>query len=431
MDTIFALATASGRAGVAIVRVSGPLAFKIVETLSGPIPAVRHASYRTLRDPSSGDVIDDGLVLLFEQDSSYTGEKTVEFQIHGSFATTERLLRVLSTQPGLRPADAGEFTLRAFQNGRMDLAQVDGLGDLINAETELQLDQAMRVLSGSLSQLVECWRQDLLDILGLLAASIDFSDEEIPDGLHVQIRDRLSAILVKLKAELQRFGASQIVRDGFEVAIVGPPNVGKSTLLNHLANRDVAIVTDVPGTTRDVLEVRMHIKGVPVTFLDTAGIRDADDEVEAIGVGRSRTRAEAAALRVFLVAEDSDIDALGVTAQSEDIVLRPKGDIHNATHAISGKTGLGVDILMDRLSKVIALKTSVPSSLTQIRHKRAIELAVEKLEEALHLAEVSGFEPELISFQTTAAVRNLDQLIGRIDVEAVLGSVFSNFCVGK
>lgn len=429
MDTIFALATAPGRAGVAVVRVSGEGSWDVARALCGPLPEPRYLKLVTLKEPHSASVIDQALVAVFDENASFTGEKVVEFQIHGSNAVVERLLSVISSFDDCRMAEAGEFTLRSFQNGRMDLAQVDGLADLINAESHAQLDQAMRVMSGALSDTVATWRNTLTDAMGLVAAQIDFADEEIPDGLNSQLMQIVGDLKSSLESELSKYDASHIVRSGFEVAIVGQPNVGKSTLLNAIAQRDAAIVTDIPGTTRDIVEVQLMIAGVAVTFLDTAGIRATEDIVESIGVERSIARATSADLRVFLREAVEDVSDFGIAEIDGDISLVAKGDINPGPHAISGKTGDGVPELLSAIEAVIKHRTRHPSQLVNIRHKAAVEKAANALD--LAMTQLGSAEPEIISLYLAESATALDSLVGKIDVEDVLGSVFSNFCVGK
>lgn len=431
MDTIFALATAAGRAGVAIVRVSGPAAWDAAARICGDVPAPRYLQLADLVDPETDDIFDQGLVVAFDAGHSFTGEKVVEFQIHGSIAVTKKLLGVLGRMDGFRMAEAGEFTLRAFQNGRMDLAQVDGLGDLIVAESEAQLDQAMRVMKGGLSDAVEGWRASLTDAMGLVAALIDFADEEMPDGLVSRLGEILQALRASLQVELDQFGASQIVRNGFEIAIVGQPNVGKSTLLNAIAQRDAAIVTDVPGTTRDIIEVHLHLSGIPVTFLDTAGIRQTEDLVETVGIDRSIERARAAHLRIFLLDQGQSVEDLDIPFVDGDLVLNAKGDVHGGVNPISGKTQMGMAALFDDLRAILGTRTREASQITNVRHKAAVNLACREIDMAGDLIGGTMVAPEVVSLHLQGAANALDSLVGRIDVEDVLGSVFSNFCVGK
>ncbi|NBB81637.1 MAG: tRNA uridine-5-carboxymethylaminomethyl(34) synthesis GTPase MnmE, partial [Verrucomicrobia bacterium] len=299
MDTIFALSTAPGKAGVAIIRVSGAAAFQAVEPLVDSLPAPRRSGLRSVKSPD-GDVLDTALVLTFEAGHSFTGETTVEIQCHGSRAVVSAILDALGRQDGLRPAQPGEFTRRALENEMLDLAQVEGLADLIDAETEAQRKQAVRVLSGQLGARAEEWRRKLIRAAALLEATIDFADEEVPEDVSPEVSELLESVRAELDKEIAGVGSAERIREGFEVAIVGAPNVGKSTLLNVLAGRDAAITSEVAGTTRDVIEVRMDLSGLPVTLLDTAGLRTTEDEVESIGVDLAMKRAKAADLRVFL-----------------------------------------------------------------------------------------------------------------------------------
>lgn len=430
MDTIFALATARGKAGVAIIRVSGPKAHDVAQVISGVLPEPRSLTYRVFRDPGDGSPIDHGLLVVFDADNSFTGEKIVEFHIHGSVATIDRLSTALQSLQDVRPADAGEFTRRALANDRLDLAQVEGLGDLIEAETESQLTQAFRVMDGELSRKTDAWRDELIGILGLLAATIDFSDEEIPDGLLEACSSRLAAVIAKLETELRGYDAAKVIRDGFEVALIGAPNVGKSTLLNYLAGRDAAIVTDIPGTTRDVVEVRLDVGGIVVTFLDTAGLRETDDVVERIGIERTQQRLESADLRVFLVENTEDMGSLGVFPGEDDIVLGCKVD-ERGGKGVSGRTGAGVPEMLSAIETVVSQRSGYPSSLIRLRHKEAVATAVADLQAAQDLIQQNDCDSELVAEHVKNAVVALDVLVGRVDVEAVLGAVFANFCVGK
>lgn len=430
MDTIFALASARGRAGVAVIRVSGPAAFEAARILTRvALPIERQVALRKIMLDS--EVLDEGLLLLFGAERSFTGEPVAEFQIHGSIAVTAAVLRALSGIEGLRPAGPGEFTRRALQNGRLDLAQVEALADLIEAETEAQRRQAVRVLSGHIGQRVEAWRGRLLRAAALIEATIDFVDEDVPVDVEPEVRGLIEVLLSEMKKEISAAAGAERVRQGFEVAIVGAPNAGKSTLLNALAGREAAITSEVAGTTRDVIEVRMDIRGLPVTLLDTAGLRDTEDLVEGIGIARAKDRAAQADLRVFLLETPEDI--LPLMKQEGDIVLLGKADLHGDTDvlSVSGQTGQGLDKLVELIGSNLSGRYDSESLLIRERQRLALMNAVDSLTVALGW--LSGYDSrvELVAESLRAAIRSLDMLIGRIGVEDVLGEIFSSFCIGK
>jgi tRNA modification GTPase len=426
MDTIFALATAQGRAGVAVVRISGPDAVLAAGRLMADVPVSR--GVRDLRD-ASGQLLDQALVLRFDAGKSFTGEQVVELQLHGSPAIVAAVLRVLGDDPALRPAEPGAFTRRALENGKLDLAQVEGLADLIDAETESQRKQALLVFSGALGELAESWRARLIRAAALLEATIDFVDEDVP----INVTPEVQALLRDVRSEMAREAAgvriAERLRDGFEVAIIGAPNVGKSTLLNYLAGRDVAITSDIAGTTRDVIEVRLDLDGIPVTLLDTAGIRDTVDIVEGLGVARAKKRAAAADIRVHLLV-DGPLPAQDVAAG--DIFVRAKGDVDNGdVFAISGLTGVGVDQLIDVIATELRSRVSTVGVAMRERHRLALTRAVTFLDVADDgLSQQHGML-DLIAEDLRSAVRAVDSLVGRIDVEHVLDEIFSSFCIGK
>lgn len=424
MDTIFALASARGRAGVAVIRISGPLAWDAVRGLSGGIPEPRVASLRVLRD--GAEVLDQALVLCFARGASFTGEDVAELHLHGSTATVAAVLRVLGDRPGLRMAEAGEFTRRALENGCLDLAQVEGLSDLIEAETEAQRRQAMRVLSGAVGARAEGWRRQLIRAAALIEATIDFADEDVPVDVAPEVTALLDAVIAELTVEAEGARVSERIRDGFEVAIVGLPNAGKSTLLNALAGREAAITSEHAGTTRDVIEVRMDLGGLPVTILDTAGLRETGDAVEAIGVERALARAKAADLRVFLIAEDGLPE--GLAPLPEDIVLRGKAD---SGGGVSGKTGAGVAELISRITAILETRAAGAAVVTRERHRLAILRAIEALGSARSEVLNGADRAELAAEDMRHAIRALDSLVGRVDVEHLLGEIFASFCIGK
>lgn len=427
-ETIFAVATAPGKAGVSVIRISGPDAHAAAETLAGALPPPRLAGLRRLRD-AKGDVLDEALVLRFQAGQSFTGEDVVEFHCHGSIAVVRRVLTCLGDLPRCRSAEPGEFTRRAMENGRLDLTQVEALADLIEAETEVQRRQAQRALSGALGARVASWRVDLVRAAALLEAVIDFADEEVPEDVSVEVLELLGRVRDGLSTELSGMGAAERVREGFEVAIVGAPNVGKSTLLNRLAGREAAITSDIAGTTRDVIEVRMDVHGLPVTFLDTAGIREARDAVEEIGISRARDRASAADLRVFLVSATEDVS--GVAAQSEDIVLTAKADQSGASGGVSGLTGAGVEDLLRRVADVLGARVNQSGLATRERHRAAMSGAERSLKAAVALVTRGPEAYDVGAEETRAAIRTLEALVGRIDVEDLLDEIFASFCLGK
>ncbi len=428
MDTIYALSTAQGKAGVAVIRMSGPQAFDAVRMLCGDVPAPRKASLRVLHD-GSGLRIDKALILCFPAPRSFTGDDVVELQTHGSIAVVSALLDVLSGLPGLRPAEPGEFTRRALENGCLDLTQVEGLADLIDAETEAQRRQALRVLSGDLGKRAEGWRQNLIRAAALLEATIDFADEDVPVDVTPEVSDLVKTVLDALGAEIKGVAHAERIRTGFEVAIIGAPNVGKSTLLNSLAGRDAAITSEFAGTTRDVIEVRMDLAGLPVTLLDTAGLRTTQDAVEIIGIDRARARAMQADLRVFLV-ENGNVPDL--PRQPDDIILTAKADtLADKTNAISGLTGHGVTGLIDRITSTLKTRASGAGIATRLRHKQAMQRGVMALDAALDLLPGHEATADVTAEELHTAIRALDSLVGRVDIEQVLDEIFASFCIGK
>ncbi|OCX65332.1 tRNA uridine-5-carboxymethylaminomethyl(34) synthesis GTPase MnmE [Thioclava sp. SK-1] len=427
MDTIYALATARGKAGVAVIRISGPNAWEATRLLAGKLPQPRQAGLRMLH--LDGEALDEAVVLCFEAGASFTGEQVAELHIHGAVATVTAVLRALSDIDDLRLAEPGEFTRRALENGRLDLSQVEGLSDLIDAETESQRKQALKVLSGAVGKVVEDWRKGLIRAAALLEATIDFADEDVPVDVSPEVTAALTSVRASLKAELDRFSAAERIRDGFEVAIVGRPNAGKSTLLNALAGRDAAITSEVAGTTRDVIEVRMDLSGLSVTLLDTAGLRNTDDVVESIGVDRAIQRAKTADLRIFLL-DGEDVPML--SPSEGDIVVRGKADISTQDEfSVSGKTGQGVQELIERLTDILIHRVQGAGLLSRERHRILLLDAFGALESAQGELCSDLDQPELAAEYLRDAARSLESLVGRVDVEHLLDEVFSSFCIGK
>lgn len=425
-ETIFALATAPGKAGLAVVRVSGPLAHEICLSLTGGNPVARQASVRVLRS-TGGDFLDEALVLLFEDGASFTGEKTCELHLHGSIAVIRAVQTELSKLGG-RLAEPGEFTRRAMENGRIDLSQVEGLADLIESETEAQRRQALRSFSGELGAVVETWRSQILRSAALLEATIDFVEEDVPVDVVPEVKELLVSAVKTMRETIDGFEVSERIRSGFEVAIIGAPNSGKSTLLNRIAGREAAIVSEVAGTTRDVIEVRMDLKGLPVVLLDTAGLRETSDKVEKIGVDRAKSRAEQADIRIFLGEQDWEY---GPALMEGDLLVEAKADLREDGCGVSGKTGLGLNKLLDDIFRVLEARTLSASLVTRERHRTALEKAIAALSESMVLLEQGPEAFDLAVEEIRLAARRLDSLVGRLDVEMVLDEIFSSFCIGK
>jgi tRNA modification GTPase len=428
MDTIYAQATASGRAGVSVIRLSGPDAHEIARSMVGVLPEPRCSALREVKD-GQGEIIDQALVLNFAAPNSFTGEDVVEFHLHGSIAIVRACLSLLSSYPQSRLAEPGEFTRRALENERLDLMQIEGLADLIDAETEAQRKQALRVLSGYLGSLVEEWRTKLIRAAALLEATIDFADEDVPVDVTPEVNELLASVSDQVGKEIKGTHVAERIKSGFEVAIVGPPNAGKSTLLNALAGRDAAITSHIAGTTRDVIEVRMDLGGLPVTLLDTAGLRETDDEIEAIGVDRAISRAQNADLRVLLFAPD---EALPFEVHEGDIVVTPKVDLLTGSeNGISGKTGAGVGQLIERIQMILMERSQSAGLATHERHRIALEEAQQNLTEVSIILQRGPDLYEIAAAELRMAIRALEVLVGRVDVENLLDEIFSSFCLGK
>ncbi len=427
MDTIFALASARGQAGVSVVRVSGDKAVAAGEMLAGELPFPGKAALRSIRS-RNGDLIDRALVLRFQRGRSFTGEDVVEFQVHGSVAIIGSILRELGDIDGLRMAEAGEFTRRALENGQLNLTEVEGLSDLLVAETEAQRRQAMRLYSGELARTGDRLRNKLMKALALIEVTIDFADEEVPVDVMPEATALLDEVLTELTGELAGIGVAERLRDGFEVALVGAPNVGKSTLLNFLAGREAAITSEVAGTTRDIIEVRMDIDGFPVTFLDTAGMRESRDVVEKIGISKSRARIAAADMRIVLINGDEQPK---VSLTDDDIIVSSKSDLGAGPwRGISGVSGEGVPELLESIGSVFEQRIAGVGLAVKERHRVSIGNGISCLDSAKKLISDQGGD-ELVANEVRAAVSALDALVGRVGVENVLDEIFGRFCLGK
>lgn len=429
--TIVALSSAAGRAGVAVVRLSGSKVRFVLETILGTVPKPRLARLSAMRD-SDGEVIDQGLALYFPGPASFTGEDVAEFQVHGSRAVLSRLLATLTALPGLRLAEPGEFTRRAFEAGKLDLAAVEGLADLIDSETEWQRRQALRQMEGALGIAAAEWRAALIKAMMLLEAEIDFADEgDVSGPLIAEAVGIARTVLPSLQSALGSFRSGERVREGFVVVLAGPPNAGKSSLLNALARRDVAIVSPIAGTTRDAIEVRLDLDGIPVLLVDTAGLRESADEIEAEGVRRALQRVADADLTLNLRAIDSDPVSLPAGASSLAIVTKTDlpGERLPGEIGVSVRSGEGLDELMAIIgTRLRAMASPEPALLTRERQRIAVGEAVAAI---LRAEALDHGQPELIAEELRLAARALERLVGRIDVEDVLDSLFSGFCIGK
>jgi len=424
MDTIFALATAQGRAGVAVIRISGDLAIAAAGRLMDSVPSGR--GVRRLFD-LDGVHLDEALILNFPSGRSFTGEPVIELHLHGSLAVVAAVLRVLGDDPDLRMAEAGEFTRRAMENGKLDLTQVEGLADLIDAETEGQRRQALRVLDGALGVLAEGWRAKLLRAAALIEATIDFADEDVPFDVAPEVIELVQSVRKSLHQEAAGVVFAERLRHGFEVAILGSPNVGKSTLLNRLAGREAAITSEIAGTTRDVIEVKMDLGGLPVTLLDTAGLRETSDIVESIGIERAIFRARSADLRVVLLEAGKESP---IALEDGDIVVNAKADLNNGD-GVSSVTGHGVDDLIAEITGILRLRVGTIGVAMRERHRIAMLQAIDYLDSVQVALENGDFMEDLVAEDIRSAGRAIDSLLGRIDVEDILGEIFSSFCIGK
>ncbi len=433
-DTIAAVSTAPGKAAIAVIRISGPDAFACLVAIAGGGAEPRRAAFRAFRDPRDGGLLDRGLALWFPGPASATGEDLAELHIHGGRAVTAATLDAVLSIAGVRLAEPGEFTRRAFVAGRMDLAEAEGLADLLGADTEAQRRQALLQSEGALSAVVERWRERLVAAMALVEAGIDFSDEEdVTDAARGAARQEVEALARDI-AEAIADRRAERMREGFQVAILGRPNAGKSSLLNALAKRDVAIVTEAAGTTRDVLEVHLDLDGVPVTVADTAGLRDAADAAEQEGVRRAEARGAAADLVLWLedaaaAGEPPAVDASRIWRVASKIDLAEASAA--VGHRISARTGEGLGALVAALAEAgrEALGAGRDVGLTRARHRDAARAVHRQLADAL--ASWDDTPDELLAEQLRAAATELGRITGRIGVEEVLGAIFSSFCIGK
>jgi tRNA modification GTPase len=438
-DSIYALSTPIGRAGVAVFRVSGPRARHGLEMLAGTLPAPRRASLRRIRDPASGETIDEGLVLWLPRPASFTGEDMAEYHMHGSRAVADGMIAALGSLPGYRLAEAGEFTRRALANGRTDLVAVEGLSDLLSATSAAQRRQALFHMEGDASRTFMDWRSDLVWCLARVEGAIDFAEEDqIGIVALTGVAERLVRLAGSLAAALAAASAGESLREGFRVVIAGPPNVGKSALLNRLVAREAAIVTDIPGTTRDPIDVTLDLGGLPVVLTDTAGLREmSDDPIERMGMDRTVARSRAADLVIWLQAPDVETIGRPPSIDSEPLWVWNKVDLGPmpatmpfGAVAVSAVTGEGVERLMRALRDRLAGRLGEePALITRARHRDAITACHAEVSATARL--LAAGRLELVAEHLRRAARAMERLLGRIDSEDVLDVVFREFCVGK
>jgi len=430
-DTIFALSSASGKAGISIVRISGQRSFDVLKEFTGSIPEPRKAVLKKLW--FQGLLLDECIVLCFASNASFTGEELVELHLHGSSAVVSKVLSVLGGLDKLRMAEPGEFTRRALYNSRLDLSQVEGLSDLLNAETESQQKQSLTLLTGALGKKVSGWRKKILYALALTEVMIDFSDEDVPENTLPKIKNLVSKLLVELKKELRGYKAAEIVRNGFNVVILGRPNSGKSSLINFLSGRDISIVSDISGTTRDIMEAKLNINGEQVNFFDTAGIQYTNDPIEKIGIKKALKIARNADLRVILLEPDDQPQNYDLPCSEGNLFFRAKCDI-NKKHpykGLSSRTGEGIPELIETISELLKSKVSAAGLVVNERHKNSISKTVLLLNAVNENLNANCCEVELLAEDLRVSIQNFDLLIGKIDVEHILENIFSSFCIGK
>lgn len=432
--TIFALSSGVGRSGVAVIRVSGPAAFDVVRQLCRVNPKPRIATISDIYEVSSSIVIDRGLILCFAGPKSFTGEDVAEFHVHGGRAVVSALLRTLSDIPGLRAAGPGEFTRRAFENGKLDLTSAEGLADLISADTEYQRRQAIAQFSGRLGEAARNWRRSLIDSQALIEAYLDFPDEgEIPLDISAELDRSFSEVECSLSDALKGYSEAEIVRDGAIVLIAGPPNSGKSSLLNRIASREVAIISEIPGTTRDLIELTIDINGLPFTFIDSAGIRDTTDPIERQGIEKTLEKAAHAHIVLWLSPIDQPLAAPEI--QNDNLwIVKTKSDLADSfvsANSVSALTGVGVRSLLNALFQHFAptLQRMESSLLVSRRQFVAISSALKAVEASR--SQLDCHNLELVAEELRRAALDLDELVGNIASDEILSEVFSRFCLGK
>ena len=442
--TIYALSSGPGLSGIAVIRVSGTQSREIISSLTDqPFPKERLATLKKIKNNSTNELIDEGIVLWLPGPKTYTGEDMVEFHVHGSKAVINEMQNVISKFKDCRLAEPGEFTKKAFHNGKINLLKAESIGDLIASETELQRKQALRIMTGESSKKFEKWRDELIEILGNVEAKIDFPEEDISDDIYKQIKTKIEKIKNEIKKILDDNKTGEIIREGFKISIIGPPNVGKSSLLNYLSKRQVAIVSEKAGTTRDVIEVYLNLDGIPVIISDTAGIRETSDDIENKGVNLAINRAQEADLNIVLL-DYKNLDFKGfldekiedkslIVINKSDLKLTDINSLDNRYNSISIsiKNETNIDKLIEIIKK--KLKTKIISTenilITRSRHRQHLEECFKHLQNFLEKKDLVEFDKAAEDLRLS--IRHLGSIVGRVDVEEILGSIFDNFCIGK
>ena len=442
--TIFALSTGPGTSGIAVIRISGEETSKIIKLLTGKaIPKPRVATLRKINKINTSELIDEGLILWFPGPESYTGEDMAEIQVHGSKAVVEALHSTLSDIENCRLAEPGEFTKLAFQNGKINLLKAESIADLISSETEIQRQQAIKIMDGKSADQFNYLRDKLLKILAHVEAKIDFPEEDLPNNILDEIKNSSDEVIIKIKKILNDQKVGERIREGFKIAILGPTNAGKSSLMNHLSNRDVAIVSEIAGTTRDVIETHLNLDGYPVTISDTAGIRDSKDEIEKKGIKLSLNRAEEADLKLVVVEaknlEFTDIlkgllddNAILVVNKSDLLEKDIDPQIKKINHVlISIKENKNVEELISKIKNNLKNKfiSSDDILITRERHRQHLQQCLDHINNFNQKKEIEDFDKAAEDLRL--ATRHLGMIVGKVDVEEILGSIFNDFCIGK
>ncbi len=432
--TIFALSTPESVSAIAIIRISGPDTLSALSVLCRcNVTSFKKKRTLILKKIYSSDniLLDEALVVSFDENKSFTNEQMAELHIHGSIIVIKTVMETLSKLPFLRQAFPGEFTQRALENNKLSLTQVEGLSDLLKAETEYQQKQALDNYTGKTNKKIIKWKNKVLKILSLIEANIDFYEDVDDTDIIKKVTESIFCLEKDLIKEKKGFKFSESLRSGFIVSIVGKPNSGKSTLINKLAKRNVAITSRISGTTRDIIELRYNLDGIPIVFLDTAGIRKSKNKIEKIGISKSLKNANKSDLRVILSENIEEVLSLGLKKSSLDIVLRPKGDLKGSEPSISGKTGKGIKNLLQEIKERLYSKKISSSVINRTRHLERVNICINYINNIKELISRDIIELELLANELRGIILNIDGLLGLIDTESMLGEIFSNFCIGK